>query len=183
LRQNLARARQLLAQAGHPNGGLNLRYVAVQGLEDERQAGLLLQDALKKINVNLKIDVLPFSTFLPQAQNVKTAPDISPGYEAPETNDPFQWFAKLFSKTGFLNLSHFSVPELDRTIAAAQQTKSAAARQALLAKAQKLIADNAFAIPMSNFDGLYVGSDWIGGLQNDITDLLYDPKFFLMYRK
>jgi peptide/nickel transport system substrate-binding protein len=183
LRQNLARAKQLLAQAGHPNGGLNLRYVAVQGLEDERQAGLLLQDALKKINVNLKIDVLPFSTFLPQAQNVKTAPDISPGYEAPETNDPFQWFAKLFSKTGFLNLSHFSVPELDRTIAAAQQTKSAAARQALLAKAQKLIADNAFAIPMSNFDGLYVGSDWIGGLQNDITDLLYDPKFFLMYRK
>src|SRR5262249_31313116 len=115
--QDLDKARQLLADAGYPGGGgLKLRYVAVQGLEDERQAGLLLQDGLEQIGIELQIDVLPFATFFEQAQQVDTAPDISPGYEAPETNDPFQWFAKLFKTDGFLNFSHFGVPELDSTI-------------------------------------------------------------------
>lgn len=185
LQQNLAKARQLLADAGYPEGkGLKtLRYVAVQGLEDERQAGLLLQSALSKIGVDMKIDVLPFGTFLAQAQNVNTAPDFSPGYEAPETNDPFQWFTKLFSCGGFLNLTHFCSKALDATIAQAQRTESAKKRVQLLHKAQRLIAANGFAIPASNFDGLYVGSSWVGGLKNDISDLLYDPKFFGMFRK
>jgi peptide/nickel transport system substrate-binding protein len=183
--RNLARARQLLAEAGHENGeGIRtLRYVAVQGLEDERQAGLLLQDALKRIGIEVKIDVLPFGTFFAQEQNVKTAPDIGPGYEAPETNDPFEWFNKLFGKTGYVNWSHFSVPALDGLVAKAQVTNSVAQRRAMLRQAQRLIADNAFMIPMANFDGLYAGSDWIGGFQQDITDLLAVPKFFSMYRK
>jgi peptide/nickel transport system substrate-binding protein len=183
--QNLDKAKQLLADAGYPGGkGLRpLRYVAVQGLEDERQAGLLLQAALSSIGVQMNIDVLPFSTFLAQAQNPNTAPDFSPGYEAPETNDPFQWFAKLFSCGGFLNLTHFCSQQLDSIIAKAGVTTSQPKRTALLHTAQQLIADNGFVITAANFDALYVGATWLGGLQNDLTDLLYAPKFFGMYRK
>lgn len=185
LKQNLAKAKQLLASAGYPDGkGLRpLRYVAVQGLEDERQAGLLLQSALSQIGVQMKIDVLPFATFLAQAQNLSTAPDFSPGYEAPETNDPFQWFGKLFSCGGFLNLTHFCSKQLDSTIARAGVTTSKTKRRQLLHNAQQLIADTGFVITAANFDALYVGARWLGGLQNDLTDLLYDPKFFGMYRK
>ena len=91
--QNLDEASSLLAEAGYGEGGkpLKLRYVAFQGLEDTRQAGLLLQDALKQVGVELEVEVLPFATFFEQMQDTKTAPDISPGYEAPETNDPFFW--------------------------------------------------------------------------------------------
>jgi peptide/nickel transport system substrate-binding protein len=182
LTQDLNKAKQLLATAGYPGGkGLRpLRYVAVQGLEDERQAGLLLQSALSQIGVQMTIDVLPFSTFLAQAQNPNTAPDFSPGYEAPETNDAFQWFSKLFACGGFLNLTHFCSKQLDATIAQAGVTNSAAKRIQLLHQAQQLIASNGFAIPAANFDALYVGAKWLGGLQNDLTDLLYDPKFFGM---
>jgi peptide/nickel transport system substrate-binding protein len=185
LKQDLNKAKQLLAKAGYADGkGLRpLRYVAVQGLEDERQAGLLLQSALSSIGVEMKIDVLPFSTFLAQAQNAATAPDFAPGYEAPETNDPFQWFSKLFACGGFLNLAHFCSKQLDATIAQAGVTTSATKRITLLHQAQKLIADNGFVITAANFDALYVGASWLGGLQNDLTDLLYDPKFFGMYRK
>jgi peptide/nickel transport system substrate-binding protein len=182
LRQDLAKARRLLSEGGKPNGGFTLRYVAVQGLEDERQAGLLLQDALKQIGVELKIDVLPFATFFEQAQNPRTAPDISPGYEAPETNNPFEWFAKLFACDGFLNFSHFCVKALDQTIAQAQRTTSVPQQRRLVVKAQKLISDNAFMIPMANFNAVYAGPTWLGGFQQDITDLLSAPKFFGMYR-
>lgn len=184
LKQDLNKARRLLREAGHADGsGISLRYVAVQGLEDERQAGLLLQDALKKIGIEMKIDVLPFGTFFQQAQKPETAPDISPGYEAPETNNPFEWFAKLFACDGFLNFSHFCVKGLDRTILQAQQASSPAQQTRLLRQAQKLIADNAFIIPMSNFNAVYAGPEWLGGFQQDITDLLAVPKFFGMYRK
>jgi peptide/nickel transport system substrate-binding protein len=182
LRQDLAKARRLLREAGRPNGGFTLRAVAVQGLEDERQAALLLQDALRRLGIRLEIDVLPFATFFQQAQNPRTAPDISPGYEAPETNNPFEWFAKLFACDGFLNFSHFCVRELDRTIRMAQQTRSAAQQRRLLVRAQRLIADNAFMIPMSNFNAVYAGPSWLAGFTHDITDLQSAPKFFGMYR-
>ncbi len=183
LTQDLAAAKQLLAEAGYANGGLTLRTVAVQGLGDERQAALLLQGALAKIGVKLNVQVLPFTTFLKQAENVATAPDISFGYEAPETDDAFEWFNKLFGKTGFLNLTHTSVPALDTTISQAQATTSASTRLQLLHKAQHLISSNALVIPFANFDGLYAASSWVGGFTQDITDLLSDPKFFGMYRK
>jgi ABC-type transport system substrate-binding protein len=127
--------------------------------------------------------VLPFGTFFQQAQKTDTAPDISPGYEAPETNDPTQWFAKLFKSDGFLNFSHFGVPELDATIEQAQITQDPAARVQLLQKAQHLISDNAFAVPFSNFNALYVGSSSIDGFKHDLTDLLYDPKFYGVVKK
>jgi peptide/nickel transport system substrate-binding protein len=184
LRQDLGKARQLLAAAGFKNGGgIKLRYVAVQGLEDERQAGLLLQGALKKIGVKLTVEVLPFATFFAQGQKTATAPDISPAPDSPETNDPFQWFAKLFSRTGFLNFSHFNVRALDRIILKAQATKSASVRLNLLHSAQRMIANNVFAIPAANMKVPYNAPKWLGGFVHDTTDLQYDPKFFGTYRK
>ncbi len=126
--------------------------------------------------------MLPFATFFAQGQKTATAPDISCAPDSPETNDPFQWFAKLFSKTGFLNFSHFDVPALDKTIAQAQVTKSASKRLELLHTAQRLIADNAFAIPAANMKVPYNAPTWLGGFKHDVTDLQYDPKFFGMVR-
>lgn len=181
LTQDLDLARQLLEDAGYADGGgISLRYVAVEGLEDQRQAGLLLQDALAQIGVELTIDTLPFGTYFEQQQSVETAPDIGLGYEAPETNDPFEWFAKLFATDGFLNWSHFGDPELDALIAAAQVEPDAAQREVMLRDAQRLIHDNAFAIPMSNFNALYACSDSVDGFVHDITDLLAVPKFYGM---
>jgi ABC-type transport system substrate-binding protein len=138
---------------------------------------------LKQIGITLNVEVLPFATFFAQGQKVATAPDISPAPDSPETNDPFQWFAKLFSRTGFLNFSHFDVPALDAVITKAQVTKSASARLKLLHQAQRLIADNVFAIPAANMKVPYNAPKWLGGFVHDVTDLQYDPKFFGMVRK
>lgn len=179
LEQDLDLARDLLAEAGFEGGGgISLRYVAVQGLEDERQAGLLLQDALSQIGIDLQIDTLPFGTYFEQEQNVETAPDIGPGYEAPETDDPFQWFAKLFKTDGFLNWAHFSDPELDALIEDAQVEPDDERRGEMLREAQQLIVDNAFVIPMSNFNATYACSSRTQNFIHDITDLLSVPKFY-----
>jgi peptide/nickel transport system substrate-binding protein len=181
LTQDLERAAELLTEAGFEGGGgMQLRYVAVQGLEDERQAGLLLQDALAQLGVTLTIDTMPFSTYFEQQQSVETAPDIGPGYEAPETDDPFQWFAKLFATDGFLNWGHFGDPALDAVIDDAQVEPDATAREEQLREAQKIINDNVFALPMSNFNALYACSEKVHNFVHDITDLIAVPKFHNM---
>jgi peptide/nickel transport system substrate-binding protein len=180
LEQNLDEARSLLEEAGYGEGGkqLKLRYVAFQGLEDTRQAGLLLQDALKEIGVDLEVEVLPFATFFEQIGDTKTAPDISPGYEAPETNDPFFWFNKLTGKTGFYNLTFTNTKELDDTISAGQATTDDAEREELIGKAQDLIVENAVIIPMAAFDSPGITGASVAGLERDLTELLYVPDFF-----
>src|SRR5581483_12479632 len=50
-KQDLAQAKQLLKEAGFENGGFTLTYTTVEGLEDEKQAALLYQDALKQLGV------------------------------------------------------------------------------------------------------------------------------------
>ena len=182
LKQDLTRAKQLLAEAGYPNGGLKIRYVAAEGIEDERQAGLLLQDALKQIGIEVQLEILPFATLSQQYANANTAPDLTSGPEAPELADPFSWFTKVFKKGGFLNWTFQSIPELDAVIDQGQAETDPAKRTELIKRAQKLIADNALGMPMSNFDVLYPVSSWVEGFQHDITDLNYDPKFFEMYR-
>jgi peptide/nickel transport system substrate-binding protein len=178
LKQDLDLARSLLTQAGVTPGQIKLRYVAVQGLEDERQGGLLLQDALTQLGIEMTIDTLPFGTYFEQEQTAETAPDIGPGYEAPETNDPFQWFRKLFHTEGFLNWTHFGVPALDALIDKGQLESDPTAREEMLREAQKLITDNAFVIPMSNFNATYACSSRTKGFVHDITDLQSVPKFY-----
>jgi ABC-type transport system substrate-binding protein len=161
LKQDLDKARALLEESGHGEGGkaLKLRYVAFQGLE-----------------------VLPFATFFEQAQNVKTAPDVSPGYESPETNDPFFWMNKLAGKTGFYNLTFTNDPELDKTITEGRAEADDAQREALLHQAQDLILGDAAIIPMAAFEQPGISSSDVAGVQRNFTELLDVPDYFPMYR-
>src|SRR5262245_12142912 len=54
-RQDLAKAKEFLAKSAHPNGGIELEYVYVQGLEEERKMGLVLIDNLQKLNITVKM--------------------------------------------------------------------------------------------------------------------------------
>jgi len=54
-RTDLAKAKEHLAKAGHPNGGFTLEYVYVAGLEEERLIGLVLIDQLKKLNITVNM--------------------------------------------------------------------------------------------------------------------------------
>ena len=54
-RQDLDKAKEYLAKSEHANGGIKLEYVYVQGLEEERQMGLVLLDNLKELSIELEM--------------------------------------------------------------------------------------------------------------------------------
>src|SRR5690606_25746017 len=94
LQQDLDRARELLAEAGYPEGGFTLEFDYDQGSEEKGQAALLYQAALAELGIELVINSIPGATFFDKGRNPETAAHFNPHYEAPETPDPFQWIQK-----------------------------------------------------------------------------------------
>jgi peptide/nickel transport system substrate-binding protein len=182
LKQDLARAKELLTEAGYPDGGFTLTYTTVEGLEDERQAALLYQDALKGLGVTLEIKSLPFGTYFEQGQSADTAPTFNPHYEAPETADPFQWFQKMFSTDGLLNWTYQDTTAMDELINAGQAEPDEAKRTDLIHQAQKLAADQVYAIPISNFVALSALCNDVEGFVYQPTDLLSVPRFWPLHQ-
>lgn len=182
-KQDLAKAKQLLTEAGHPNGGFTLTYTTVEGLEDEKQAALLFQDALKQLGVTLEIKTLPFGTYFEQGRNKDTAPTFNPHYEAPETADPFQWFQKMWSTKGLLNWTYQDTSAMDKLINAGQAEPDANKRTDLIHQAQKLVADQVYAIPLSNFVALSAICKDTQGFVYQPTDLLSVPRFWPLYKQ
>ncbi len=54
-KQDLAKAKEFLAKSAYASGNVELEYVYVQGLEEERKMGLVLIDNLGKLNVKVKM--------------------------------------------------------------------------------------------------------------------------------
>ena len=54
-RQDLAKAKEFLAKSAYASGNVELEYVYVQGLEEERKMGLVLIDNLGKLNLKVKM--------------------------------------------------------------------------------------------------------------------------------
>ena len=143
---------------------------------------MLFQDALAQIGVTLEVQVLPFGTYFEQGQDPETAATFNPHYEAPETADPFQWFAKMFGTEGQLNWTYQDTTAMDELIDQGQAEPDDEARIELLREAQKLATDNVYAFPVSNFVALNTVCDNTEGFVYQPTDLLYVPRFWPLYQ-
>jgi peptide/nickel transport system substrate-binding protein len=117
--QNVAQAKQLLTQAGYPNGGFTISYLGISGLNYEELAGTLMQQDLKAIGITLKINLLPYPQYFALQSNAATATDQLVFYNSYlETNDPNSMLQPFYSSTQFANKggdnwAYYSNPTLD----------------------------------------------------------------------
>ena len=87
-RQDMKKAKEYLAKAGYPNGGFELEYVYVSGLEEERLIGLVLLDNLAQLGIKLNIVPLVWPNMVARASKVETSPDLTAVFTTPILNDP-----------------------------------------------------------------------------------------------
>ena len=87
-RQDLAKAKEYLAKSNYPDGGIELEYVYVQGLEEERKMGLVLIDNLQELNIKVKMVPLTWPNMKARGSKVETSPNMLAIFATPVSTDP-----------------------------------------------------------------------------------------------
>ena len=123
-RQDLAKAKEFLAKSAYPNGGVELEYVYVQGLEEERKMGLVLIDNLAKLNLKVKMVPLTWPNMVARAAKVESSPDLLAVFTTPVSTDPdavaYQYhknsWGKYYGSSFYTNTDVWGMIERARTL-------------------------------------------------------------------
>jgi dipeptide transport system substrate-binding protein len=147
-----AKAKQLLADAGFPNGFATTIWVRPNGSvlnPDPRAGAELLQADLAKIGVKAEIKVIEWGELIKQAKQGQHD-TLFMGW-AGDNGDPDNYLSPLFSCNAVqsgINFARFCDPTLDKLIADGKATADQAKRVKLYEAAQKIIHDQALWIPL-----------------------------------
>jgi peptide/nickel transport system substrate-binding protein len=152
-KQDLAKAQELLAEAGYGRDlpELKLKMTYAQGDEDQKLLVTLLSSALKELNVSLEAKPMAWNAQWDQGK--KQGQDIFVMYWYPDYADAYSWFLNVFrsaDKPQF-NLSYLKNAEIDKEIDALPQltaTDRFAAEQSYATLQKQIIQDQAaVAVP------------------------------------
>ncbi len=156
---NIVKAKQLLAQAGYPNGvGLDkfgdaftLYYVAEKA-DQLQPLATLIQTALQQINVNIKLAPIPLSDYGKRQLVTKDLPFAIDDQEkaiAADTGYAVQLFFVTGSKGGLNNMMNYSSPVVDDLwLNHAKTDPNATTRNVTLGQIQDQIMEDVAWIPL-----------------------------------
>ncbi|MDR7452665.1 MAG: ABC transporter substrate-binding protein [Armatimonadota bacterium] len=141
--RDVARARRLLAEAGHPQG-FELGLLIDPGVREWADIATIVQANLAEIGIRVKIEGYARPTM--RAKLDKADFDMATGFWTPDYPDAdmFTWFW-FYSKNGGLagNRSFYSNPRMDELVVAQRQEPDPAKRMQLFRQIQKIAVDDA----------------------------------------
>lgn len=132
---NLAKAQQLLHEAGYPNG-LTVEYLGLPQYPELLKTGEIVKEQLAQIGITMNItqlDVTPWSTRL-----VNKNYQITSAYQE-RTIDPDNFYSLLLTHDATLNYSGYNNPALDSLVRQAKQATDPATRKKLYAKVRNIM--------------------------------------------
>ena len=144
-RLNLEKAKEHLAKSKHPNGGIKLKMVHVNGLEQQRRWALIMLDSLKALNIELEIQPMLWPDMVAACQKPETFPDLFPVYQTANYGDPdnIAFAAYHSSRNGAWQNAVYKNPEVDALIEAGRKEIDTAKRIEIYGKMQELIVADA----------------------------------------
>jgi ABC-type transport system substrate-binding protein len=139
------RAKQLLAEAGYPDG-FELDYVTLAGDEPRKLASSLQAD-LAKVGVRLNITAMSFSTWQ-AAVGTRTGPALSftswtQDYPDPASFVDVRFHSRMISERGSLNDSFYANAQVDALIDLARAELDPARRATQYQQLERLLYDDA----------------------------------------
>jgi oligopeptide transport system substrate-binding protein len=158
---NLAKAKELLAQAGYPNGeGLpQIEYLYNEG-SGHQAIGEALQDMWKKIGVNISLVSQEWGTFLNTRKNGDY--QIARNGWLSDYNDPISML-DMWITGGGNNDAQWSNAEYDALIAKVKSSTDPAERFKLMHEAENLIFEDSMLCPIYYYVDLYLIDQSIEG--------------------
>ncbi|HMK78765.1 MAG TPA: ABC transporter substrate-binding protein [Xanthobacteraceae bacterium] len=157
-----AKAKQLLAQAGLPNGFATSFYVPTGRYLMDRQLGEAIQAQLSDVGIKARIESPEWGALTAIIEQ-KKAPMFLMGKGSPTGDLDFTLTLTAMSN-GRMNAFALSDPELDRLILAQREALEPEQRRALLARAQDLIFEAVPAVVLFYEDQLFATRSNVHGL-------------------
>lgn len=139
-----AKARKLLADAGHPDG-IDLNMLTYTDQISQQRAEILIEQ-LKASNVRIKLTSgsLPDTTAAMFSQ--KQGDILQSNWTG--RPDPTLTYTLMFSKNGYFNPSGVETPGLEAALAATRATAEQAGRAHAFADLQKIVMEQALLVPL-----------------------------------
>jgi len=148
LKRDVVRAKQLMAQAGRPNG-FPLPLVTYNDNPQFQQEAELIKDQLTEVGIDVTIQLMDrpaLTATLRAGEHQVALGTITGGL------DPDSWVYPWFSSKGAQNsYTRYNNPDVDRLLELGRTTLDLAARKPLYQQVQKLIVDDAaFCVLLNN---------------------------------
>jgi peptide/nickel transport system substrate-binding protein len=140
--KDVERAKQYLADAGYPDGGIQIGTIVSQGEYATSVAeAQSLQAQLAEVGIDLQIEAMEIGTYVDRwlAPDFDTAVALNGGRP-----DPDVMYGRYFPSTGNLNqIASYNSPELDELFARGKATSDPAERQQIYDEISRVLEDNA----------------------------------------
>jgi len=165
---DLDKAKELLAEAGYPDGGFDLLYTFATGDLDEQQAGEVWKSELAKLGINLEVRGMSWE---PQwdlgTSDPQKAQDIFLFYWWPDYVSPYSFLYGMFhtEEEILFNLSYYYNSEFDDLIDTANELSGSQRGEAadMFIQAQEILVDDAAAIFFYDVDNIHLARSDIKG--------------------
>ena len=175
-KQDLTKARALLAEAGYPNGGLTFTIIMVQAQASERIAAELFQNALAQLNIRLNIQELVWPVMVAKSRNEDEAADMTfliRDAGMPAADSILTQVFHSGSRGKVYNWGWYKNELLDRVLTRARVTVDTNRRFELYRQAQRIIVGDAPAIFVMEVASFFGRRAWVKG---------FNPDFILPHR-
>lgn len=164
---DLEKAKQLLTEAGYPNGGFSLKMLYLEGWEDYRRIGEMYQADLAKLGITLEIAPVPLATAYEVRTKKETNPDINFGTLAPDNADTYSWLWMQLHSGAIppvsLNNGWYVNPKFDALLDAAKIETDSAKRAEMFREAARIAMEDATTIWVAHLNDVYCMRDDVQG--------------------
>ena len=163
---DLAKAKELLTEAGYPNGGFTLKIAYLPVLDEEARTVEILDAGLQQLGIKLEPMGMTWPTMANLMQDETSAPDLYTVYAFPSAADPDSAlrvnYHSTATKNGY-NSSWYTNPQVDKLLDEGVATPDLAKREAIYKEVQRIITEDQPSIFVSNPTYVIAARSWVKG--------------------